>query len=110
MVSAQAFLRVAAFPFLGSAGQAWKIPWMEEPGGLQSMGSLKSWTRLSDFTFTFHFYALEKDMATHSSVLAWRILGTGEPGRCEQGVNQGRGSLVGCHLWGRTESDMTEAT
>ena len=40
----------------------------------------KSWTRLSDFTFTFHFYALEKDMATHSSVLAWRIPGTGEPG------------------------------
>ena len=40
----------------------------------------KSWTRLSDFTFTFHFHALEKDMATHSSVLAWRIPGTGEPG------------------------------
>jgi len=35
---------------------------------------------MSDFTFTFHFYALEKEMATHSSVLAWRILGTGEPG------------------------------
>ena len=40
----------------------------------------KSWTRLSDFTFTFHFHALEKDMATHSSVLAWKIPGTGEPG------------------------------
>ena len=40
----------------------------------------KSWTRLSDFTFTFHFHAVEKDMATHSSVLAWRIPGTGEPG------------------------------
>ena len=40
----------------------------------------KSWTRLSDFTFTFHFHALEKEMATHSSVLAWRILGTGESG------------------------------
>ena len=53
---------------------------MEEPGGLQSMGSLKSWTRLSDFTFTFHFPALEKEMATHSSVLAWRISGTEEPG------------------------------
>ena len=39
----------------------------------------KSWTRLSDFTFTFHFHALEKEMATHSSVLAWRIPGTGEP-------------------------------
>ena len=53
-------------------------------------------TRLSDFTFTFHFQALEKEMATHSSVLTWRI--------------PGRGSLVGCRLWGRTESDTTEAT
>ena len=53
-------------------------------------------TRLSDFPFTFHFHALEKEMATHSSVLAWRIPGTG--------------SLVGCRLWGHTESDTTEAT
>ena len=44
-------------------------------------GVAKSWTRLSDLTFTFHFHALEKAMATHSSVLAWRIPGTGEPGR-----------------------------
>ena len=58
-----------------SSTLAWKIPWMEEPGGLQSMGS-----RLSDFPFTFHFPALEKEMATHSSVLAWRIPGTVEPG------------------------------
>ena len=43
-------------------------------------GVTKSRTRLSDFTFTFHFPALEKEMATHSSVLAWRIPGTGEPG------------------------------
>ena len=43
-------------------------------------GVAKSWTRLSDFTFTFHFHALEKEMAPHSSVLAWRIPGTGEPG------------------------------
>ena len=43
-------------------------------------GVAKSRTRLSDFTFTFHFDALEKEMATHSSVLAWRIPGTGEPG------------------------------
>ena len=43
-------------------------------------GVAKSRTRLSNFTFTFHFYALEKEMATHSSVLAWRIPGTGEPG------------------------------
>ena len=49
---------------------AWKIPWAEEPGRLQSMGVAKSRTRLSDFTFTFHFHALEKEMATHSSVLA----------------------------------------
>ena len=43
-------------------------------------GVTKSWTRLSDVTFTFHFHALEKEMATHSSVLAWGIPGTGEPG------------------------------
>ena len=43
-------------------------------------GVAKSWTRLSNFTFTFHFHTLEKEMATHSSVLAWRIPGTGEPG------------------------------
>ena len=54
----------------------------------------KSQTRLSDFTFTFHFHALEKEMTTHSSVLAWKIPGTG--------------SLVGCRLWGHTESDTTE--
>ena len=53
-------------------------------------------TRLSDFTFTFHFHALEKEMATHSSVLAWRI--------------PGMGSLVGCRLWGHTESNTTEVT
>ena len=61
-----------------SSSLAWKIPWMKEPGGLQSMGSLRR-TRLSDFTFTFHFHALEKGMATHCSVLAWRIPGVGEP-------------------------------
>ena len=43
-------------------------------------GVAKSWTCLNDFTFTFHFHALEKEMATHSSVFAWRIPGTGEPG------------------------------
>ena len=52
---------------------------MEEPGRLQSMGSL-SWIRLSDFPFNSHFHALEKEMATHSSILAWRIPGAGEPG------------------------------
>ena len=63
-----------------SSTLAWKIPWMEEPGGLQSIGVAKSRTRQSDFTFTFHFHALEKKMATHSRVLAWRIPETGEPG------------------------------
>ena len=56
----------------------------------------KSRTRLSDFTFPFHFHALEKEMAAHSSVLAWRIPGSGE--------------LVGCRLWGCTELDTTEVT
>ena len=60
-----------------SSTLAWRVPWTEEPGGLQSMGSLR---RLSDFTFTFHFHALEKEMATRSSVFAWRIPGTGKPG------------------------------
>ena len=151
-----------------------------------------SQTRLSDFTFTFHFHALEKEMAPHSSVLAWRIPGTGEPGRLPSmgshrvghdwsdlaaaaavaqvekalathssplpctlpwteepgglqsmgslgvghdwaislspvtfmhwrrkwqptpvslpGESQGQRTLVGCHLWGGTESDTTEAT
>ena len=62
-----------------SSTLARKIAWMEEPGRLQSMGSLRV-QRLSNFTFTFHFHALEKEMATHSCVLAWRIPGTGEPG------------------------------
>ena len=61
-----------------SSTLAWKIPWMEEPGRLQSMASLGV-GHDSNFTFTFHFYGLEKEMATHSSVLAWRIPGTGEP-------------------------------
>ena len=61
-----------------SSTLACKIPWMEEPGGPQSMGS-QNRTWLSDFTFTFHFHSLEKEMATHSSVLAWRFPGTVEP-------------------------------
>ena len=132
-------------------------------------GVAKSRTRLSDFNFTFQFHALEKEMATHSSVLAWRIPEMGEPGglpsmgshrvghdwsdlaaaaaaagrlqvhRSQRvghnwvtslwlftfvhwrrkwqptpvflpGESQGRGSLVGCCLWGRTESDPTDAT
>ena len=126
-----------------SSTLAWKIPWMEEPGRLQSMGSLEldmterlhfhfslscieegngnplqcsclensrdggslvgcnprgRWSRawLNDFTFTFHFHASEREMTTHSTVLAWRI--------------PGMGSLVGCHLWGCTELDTTKVT
>ena len=59
-------------------------------------GVAKSRAQLSVFTFTFHFQALKKEMATHSSVLAWRI--------------PGMGSLVGCRLWGCTGLDTTEAT
>ena len=59
-------------------------------------GVTKSWPRLSDFTFPFHFPALEEEMVTHSSILAWRIPGTA--------------GLVGCRLWGHTESDTTEVT
>ena len=68
-------------------------------GGIQWAtvhGIAKSRTQLSDFTFTFHFQALEKEMATHSMFLP--------------GESQGRGSLVGGHLWGHTESDTTEVT
>ena len=75
-----------------SSTLAWKIPWTEEPGGLQSIGVAKSQTRLSDFAFTFHFHALEKEMATQSSVLAWRIPRTGEPGGLS-GVAQSRTGL-----------------
>ena len=53
-----------------SSTPAWKIPWMEESGRLQSMGSLRVGHDLNDFTLTFHFHALEKEMTTHSSVLA----------------------------------------
>ena len=63
-----------------SSTLAWKIPWTEKPGRLQSMESLGVRPRLGNFTFTFHFHELEKEMATHSSVLPWRIPGMGEPG------------------------------
>ena len=83
-----------------SSTLAWKIPWMEEPGKLQSMGSLRVWTLLSNFTFTFHFHALEKEMATHSSVLGWRIPGTGEPGGLPS---------MGSHRVGHDWSDLAAA-
>jgi len=60
-------------------------------------GVEKSRTRLSEFTFTFHFHALEKEMATHSSVLAWRIPGTGEPGELPS---------MGSHRVGHDRSDL----
>ena len=60
-------------------------------------GVATSWTRLSDFTFTFHFHAMEKEMATHSSVLAWRISGTAEPGRLP---------FMGSHRVGHDWSDL----
>ena len=63
-------------------------------------GVAKSWTRLCDFTFTFHFHALEKEMATHSSVLAWRIPGTGEPGGLPS---------MGLHRVGHDWFDLTAA-
>ena len=75
-----------------SSTLAWKIPWTEEPGRLRPMVSL-SWIQLSNFTFTFHFHALEKEMATHSSVLAWRIPGTGEPGGLPSMGSQSRTRL-----------------
>ena len=85
-----------------SSTLAWKIPWTEEPGRLQSMGSLgvgHDWaTSLS--LFTFHFHALEKEMATHSSVLAWRIPGTGEPGGLPS---------MGSHRVGHDWSDLAAA-
>ena len=82
-----------------SSTLAWKTPWMEEPGRLQSIGSL-SRTRLSNFTFTFHFHALEKEMATHSSVLAWRIPGMGEPGGLQS---------MGSHRVGHNRSNLAAA-
>ena len=76
-----------------SSTLAWKIPWMEEPGGLQSMGSLRV-ARLSNFTFTFVYWRRKRQPTP--------VFLPGE--------SQGWGSLVGCRLWGRTESDTTEAT
>ena len=73
-----------------SSTLAWKIPWMEEPGGVTSQA------RLRDFTFTFHFHAWRRK---------WQPIPVFLPGG-----SQGRGSLVGSHPWGRTESDTTEAT
>ena len=80
-----------------SSTLAWKIPWTEESGRLQSMGSLRV-GHDSDFTFTFHFHTLEKEMATHS--MGWRIPEMGEPG----------GLLsMGLHRVGHDWSDLAAA-
>ena len=81
-----------------SSTLAWKIPWMEEPGRLQSMGSLRVGLDWATLLFTFHFHALEKEMATHSSVLAWRIPGRREPG-----------ASMGSHRVGHDWSDLAAA-
>ena len=76
-----------------SSTLAWKIPWTEEPGGLQSMGSLQVGAALLSF-FTFMHWRRK-----------WQPTPVFLPGE-----SQGRGSLVGCRLWGHTESDTTKAT
>ena len=108
-----------------SSTLAWKIPWTQEPGRLQSLGSQRVG---HDFTFTFHFHALEKEMATHSSVLAWRIPETVEPGWlpsmrsdmteatlqyqqpvCFPGQFHGQRNLAGTYSsWGCQELDTTK--
>ena len=77
-----------------SSTLAWNIPWTAEPAAIH--GVAKSQTQLSNFTFTFHFHALEKEMEPTPVLLP--------------GESQGWLSLVGCCLWGRTESDTTEVT
>ena len=79
-----------------SSALAWKIPWMEEPGGLQSMGSLR----------VGHYWATSLSLFTF---MHWRRKWQPTPVFLP-GESQGWGSLVGCRLWGRTESNMTEAT
>ena len=105
-LSVQVFIpfKIGLLPFYSCAFRlpphsstlSWKIPWMEEPGRLESMGSLRvghNWaTLLSLFTF-----------------MHWRRKWQPTPVFLPE-ESQGRGSLVGCHLWGRTESDTTEAT
>ena len=102
-------------PLVNSIGKKGSIRFSVDPNGLMDFkrgktlgrsGWPKLWkltiprTQLSDFTFTFHFHALEREMATHSSVLAWRIPGTGEPG--------GLPSL-GSHRVGHDRSDLAAA-
>ena len=84
-----------------SSTLAWKTPWMEEPAWWTAVhGAVKSRTRLSDFTFTFHF------------PLSCTGEGNGNLLQCSclENPRQGWGSLVSCRLWGHTELDTTEAT
>ena len=127
-----------------SSTLAWKSPWMEKPGRLQSRGSQRvghDWATSLSLSF---YVTSEKAMAPHSSTLAWKIPWMEKPGRLQSigsrrvrhnwttslslftflhwrrkwqptpvflpGESQGQGSLVGCHLGGRTESAKTEAT
>jgi len=84
-----------------SSTLAWKIHPMDGGAWKAAVhGVAECQTRLSDFTFTFHFPALEKEMATHSSVLAWRIPGTGEPGGLPS---------MGSHRVGHDRSDLAAA-
>ena len=90
-----------------SSTLAWKIPWTEEPGGLQSMGSLRvghDWvTSLSLFTFLLNLYFRVTKYLTRRR--KWQLTPVFLPGESQE-----RGSLVRCRLWGRTELDTTEAT
>jgi len=94
-----------------SSTLAWKIPWMEEPDGLQSMGSLRVQHDWANFT-SLHFHALEKEMAIHSSVLAWRFLGMGEPGGLpSMGSHRVRHdwsdlAAAACSIWSLDYSDI----
>ena len=83
-----------------SSTLAWKIPWTEEPGRLQSVGSLRVGHDWATSLSLFHFHALEKEMATHSSVPAWRIPGTEEPSGLQS---------VGSHRVGHNWSDLAAA-
>ena len=83
-----------------SSTLVWKNPMDGRAWWATVHGVSKSWTRLSDFTFTFHFHALEKEMATHSSILAWRIPGTVEPGGLPS---------MGSHRVGHNWSDLAAA-
>ena len=104
--------RLPEFLKIRILGKEWRRQWHPTPvllpgksHGWRSLVGCSPWvtrsrTRLSDFTFTFHFYALEKEMATHSSVLGWRIPGTEEPG----------GLLsMGLHRVGHDLSDLAAA-